>query len=182
MQKIRGSHVLITGAARGIGRAVALELATRGARLELVDLDESGLKSVREEAVERGALAASVARVDVSDAAAVEDLARRVLARTGPLDALINAAGVAVFGPVLDTDEELWRHVLEINLLGTVRCTRAFAPSMVERGRGQIVNVASASAFCAVPGLGAYATTKYAVLGLSEALRSELAASGVGVS
>jgi NAD(P)-dependent dehydrogenase (short-subunit alcohol dehydrogenase family) len=176
-----GAVVLITGAAEGIGRATALAFAARGARLWLVDVDEGGLERTAGEARGAGA-GTSARRVDVSDAPAMDALAAEVHAEHGALDVLVNNAGVGLAGGFLDTELADWKWILDVNLWGVIHGCRAFVPRMKERGRGQVVNIASAAAFHNMAAMSAYGTSKYAVLGLSEALREELAPHGVGVS
>jgi NAD(P)-dependent dehydrogenase (short-subunit alcohol dehydrogenase family) len=180
--QLRDQVAVVTGAAKGIGRATALELAREGARVAACDLDEVGLSATLKECEALGAPATLGARVDVSDAAALRDFAARVEHELGPTLCLVNNAGVGVSGGFFDTEPQDWEWLLRVNLLGTVHGVGAFAPLMRARRRGRIVNVASASAFCNLPAFTAYGTTKYAVVGLSEALRAELLPSGVKVS
>lgn len=173
---------MVTGAAKGIGRATALELALSGARLALCDKDAGGLAALEGECLARGAPACLSARVDVSvgsELLAFADLVEREL---GPCFCLVNNAGVGVAGGFFDTEPEDWEWLLRVNLWGAIHGVRAFGPAMRARGEGRIVNVASASGFCNIPSLTAYGTTKYALVGLSEALRAELLPSGVIVS
>lgn len=179
---LRDQVAVVTGAAKGIGRATALELARQGARVAACDLDEVGLVATLEECRRQGAPATLAARVDVSDAAAVRDFAGRVERELGPTVCLVNNAGVGVSGGFFDTEAEDWEWLLRVNLLGTVHGVGAFGPAMRQRRHGRIVNVASASAYCNLPAFTAYGTTKYAVVGLSEALRAELLPHGVKVS
>lgn len=179
---LRGSVAVVTGAAKGIGRATALELAAQGARVAGCDTDEAGLGLTLRECEARGAPATLGGRVDVSDAAQVQGFAERVERELGPSLCLVNNAGVAVSAGFFDTELDDWDWLLRVNLWGTIHGTRAFAPFMRERRQGRIVNVASASGYCNLPALAAYGTTKYAVVGLSEALRAELLPFGVMVS
>ncbi len=179
---LRGRVAVVTGAAKGIGRATALELGRLGARVAGCDVDEQALDASLSECRARGAEACLGAVVDVSDAAQVQAFAERVERELGATFCLVNNAGVGVSAGFFDTEPEDWDWLLRVNLFGTIHGTRAFAPFMRARGAGRIVNVASASGYCNLPGLAAYGTTKYAVLGLSEALRAELLPSGVMVS
>ena len=169
---------LVTGAGSGIGRATALALAARGARLLAVDVDET---SAKQTATECGGEAFAV---DVADATAVEALAAAVEAAHGPLDVLVNNAGVGMSGRFLDTTlgDWDWNWILGVNLLGVVHGCLAFGPRMVARGGGHVVNVSSALGYTPRASEPAYVTTKAAVLSLSRCLRADWARRGVGVS
>ncbi|MCA9512846.1 MAG: SDR family NAD(P)-dependent oxidoreductase [Myxococcota bacterium] len=186
VRNLGGRWVVVTGAASGIGRASALAFAARGASLALCDLDEAGLAETGERiaALARPAGAATLAaRVDVADAAAVSAFADQVHARVPAVDVLMNNAGVAIGARFQDTTLEDWRWIVDVNLMGVVHGCRAFVPRMVSRARGgHVVNVASLAGYFASQALAAYSTTKFAVVGLSEALRDELAPAGIGVS
>lgn len=179
-QAFAGRRALVTGAASGIGRATALELARRGAHLVLVDIDGRGLAETVELVRDRGGQAQGHL-VDVASAAAVQALAAQVLAEGG-VDLLVNNAGVAVVAPFVATGDADWEWILGVNLWGPLRLTRALLPAMLARGAGQVVLVASLAGLIGAPGMVAYTTTKFAVVGFAEALRLELAGSGVGVT
>jgi NAD(P)-dependent dehydrogenase (short-subunit alcohol dehydrogenase family) len=179
---LTGRSALVTGAASGIGRATALALAQRGADLFLCDLDEAGLDATRRETAALGRTA-SCHTVDVASAEQMRAFASSVHERVPAVDILVNNAGVAIGGGFLDTSLEDWQWIVDINLLGVVHGCHFFAPAMVKRaGGGHIANVASAAGFLASAALAAYATTKFAVVGLSEALREELAPHRIGVT
>ena len=179
--QLRRRVAVVTGAAKGIGRATALELARAGADVAGCDTDDAGLQATMEECRARGVRALGAA-LDVAEADAVRAFAERVERELGETFLLVNNAGVGLSGGFFDTEPADWEWLLRVNLWGTIHGARAFAPLMRGRGAGRIVNVASASGFCNLPGLAAYGTTKYAVVGLSEALRAELLPSGVMVS
>ena len=178
---LRGRVAVVTGAAKGIGRATALELARVGADVAGCDTDEAALSATLDECRALGARTLGVA-VDVGEAEQMQAFAERVESELGPTFCLVNNAGVGVAGGFFATDLADWEWLLRVNLWGTIHGARAFAPLMRRRGAGRIVNVASASGYCNLPSLSAYGTTKYAVVGLSEALRAELLPSGVMVS
>lgn len=178
---LRGRVAVVTGAAKGIGRATALELAQAGALLAGCDTDEAALDATLADCRALGARTLGVT-LDVGDAAQVQAFAERVERELGETFCLVNNAGVGVSGGFFDTEAADWEWLLRVNLWGTIHGTRSFAPFMRARGGGRIVNVASASGFCNLPSLAAYGTTKYAVVGLSEALRADLLPSGVMVS
>ena len=178
---LRGRVAVVTGAAKGIGRATALQLAAAGAQVAGCDTDEAALSATLAECRAAGALTLG-AQVDVSDAAQVQGFAEQVERELGPTFCLVNNAGVGVSGGFFDTELSDWEWLLRVNLWGTIHATRAFGPLLRARKAGRIVNVASASGYCNLPSLAAYGTTKYAVVGLSEALRAELLPFGVMVS
>jgi NAD(P)-dependent dehydrogenase (short-subunit alcohol dehydrogenase family) len=181
-RRFAGRLVLVTGAGSGIGRATALAFADAGARVLAVDVDAAAAERTAELARLCGAEATAL-RADVSDADAMEQLDRTVAAEHGVVDVLVNNAGIGVAGSFLDTPVEEWRRVLDVNLWGVLHGCRLVGRRMVDRGRGgHIVNVASAAAFTPSRALPAYSTSKAAVLMLSECLRAELAAEGIGVT
>lgn len=179
--ELRGKVAVVTGAAKGIGRATALLMARAGAKVAGCDTDELALSATLTDCAALG-VATLGAVVDVSETAQVQRFAEQVERQLGATFCLVNNAGVGVSGGFFDTELADWEWLLRVNLFGTIHATRAFGPLMRERGAGRIVNVASASGFCNLPSLCAYGTTKYAVVGLSEALRAELLPFGVMVS
>lgn len=182
VQNLRGKTVLVTGAASGIGRASALAFARRGARLVICDLDEAGLTETVKQIGDLGGEVVA-RRVDVARRDEMQAFAEAVHAEVGVLDILMNNAGVAIGGGFLHTTLDDWNWIVNINLMGVVYGCHFFVPRMVERGRGgHVVNVSSAAGYVAGEAMAAYATTKFAVLGLSEALRSELSRHGIGVT
>ena len=178
---IRDSLALVTGAGSGIGRATALTLATRGARVLCVDIDEVAAKATAEACTAKGTPAHAFG-VDVADREAIHDLAATVTADLGVLDVLVNNAGVGVSGPFLDTPLSDWDWIVGINLMGVVTCCSAFGGPMVRRGRGHVVNVSSGLAYTHRSTETAYGATKAGVLALSRTLRADWRAAGVGVS
>ncbi|WP_327290000.1 SDR family oxidoreductase [Streptomyces sp. NBC_01198] len=182
-ERFGGQLVLVTGAASGIGKATALAFAEAGARVVAVDRDAGGVAETAELARRIGAPEAWPETVDVSDAAAMEELAARTFDGYGVPDVVVNNAGVGLAGSFLDTTPEDWKHVLDVNLWGVIHGCRLYGRQLVERGEGgHIVNTASAAAFMPSRALPAYSTSKAAVLMLSECLRAELAPHGIGVS
>jgi NAD(P)-dependent dehydrogenase (short-subunit alcohol dehydrogenase family) len=159
-----------------------LELARAGALVAGCDTDFAELEATLAECRRQGAPATFGANVDVSQAEQVERFASEVERELGATFCLVNNAGVGLAAGFFDTEPEDWEWVLRVNLWGTIHGSRAFGPLLRGRGQGRIVNVASASGYCNLPSLSAYGTTKYAVVGLSEALRAELLPAGVMVS
>ncbi|MEU5880739.1 SDR family oxidoreductase [Spirillospora sp. NPDC047279] len=177
-----GSLVVVTGAGSGIGRATALAFAERGAEVVAADLDLGTAQRTAELAGLTGPPAHAF-QIDVSDHVAMEDFAKSVLHEHGVPDVVVNNAGIGMAGSFLDHSVDDWRRVLDVNLWGVIHGSRLFGAQMAERGQGgHIVNTASAAAFTPSRTLPAYATSKAAVLMLSECLRADLAGKGIGVS
>jgi len=172
---------VVTGAASGIGAALAGALAARSCNLALADVNGAGLAAVAEAARARG-VTVSEHRLDVADAGAVAALPEAVLAAHGRVNLLVNNAGVALGGTFEQTPEADFDWLLEINFGGVVRMTRAFLPVLRREKTAQIVNLSSLFGIVAPPGQVAYAASKFAVRGFSEALRHELEGSPVGVT
>ena len=179
---LRGRTALVTGAGSGIGRASALAFARRGANLAICDVNEEGLAETEAAARSLGVDVLS-RRVDVARAESVQAFADAVHANVEAVDVLMNNAGVGLGGGVLETSLEDWHWIVDINLFGVVHGIHHFVPAMVRRGRGgHVVNVASMAGYAASSLLPAYVTTKFAVVGLSESLREELAPHRIGVT
>ncbi len=181
MKDFRDKSVLVTGAASGIGRATALAFAAEGANLIIADINEEGLKSVAEE-IERLGRSALWVRTDVSRPDEVAALAQISIKEAGGVDVLMNNAGVGLVALIRDMDLADWEWILGINLWGAIYMIYHLLPQMIERGSGHIINLASGAGLVATPILGAYSTTKFALVGLSEAMRAELAVHNIGVS
>ncbi|GAB2918375.1 SDR family oxidoreductase [Rhodococcus aerolatus] len=180
----RFAHQLavVTGGGRGIGRATALELAREGADVVLVDLDADAAAAVADEVRALG-VEADHQRLDVSDADGWETFARWLAETHGTPDVVVNNAGIGMGGPFLGTTVADWRRVLDVNLWGVVHGCRLLAAQMVARGQGgQVVTIASAAGFAPSRIYPAYATSKAAVLMLTECLRPELRREGIGVT
>jgi 2-hydroxycyclohexanecarboxyl-CoA dehydrogenase len=175
--KPKDARVLITGAGSGIGAATALRYAKQGAHVIAVDIDGDAAAVTAETCATVGP-AATAHMCDVADAAAMLALAEEV----GEVDVLVNNAGVGVAGPFLDATLEDWEWLRSINIDGVVHGVRAFAPGMLERRHGHVVNIASAAAYIPQRSLAAYCTSKAAVLMLSQCLRADWASQKVGVS
>ncbi|KVE32729.1 SDR family oxidoreductase [Burkholderia sp. TSV86] len=177
-----GKLVVITGAGSGIGRSAAVEFAKQGASIVAVDIDEQAAERTVHLVQLLGA-DAHARRVDVGSPDEMEALANWVESTLGGADIVVNNAGIGMAGGILDTSAAHWERILRVNLWGVIHGSRLFAKQMAARGAGgHIVNTASAAAFGPSRDLPAYATTKAAVLMLSECMRAELADHGIGVS
>lgn len=178
MRSFDGKVCVITGAGSGIGRALARELASRHARLALSDVDEAGLAGTAEQARSSGAIAVHTTRVDVADRAAVAAYATDVAGHFGRVDLVVNNAGVSLTGDLLDLDYDDMEWILGINFWGVVHGTKEFLPHLIASGDGHLVNISSLFGLVSMPGQSAYNASKYAVRGLSEAVREEMLAAG----
>lgn len=176
-----GKVAVVTGAAGGIGKAVALAMAERGAVVVVADVDEAGAEQTAGEVQALGRQALAV-RCDVASDADVERLAAQTFEQLGRCDVLVNNAGIGVIGPCHEVPMDEWELIVQVNLLGVVRGTRTFLPGMLERGSGYIVNTASVGGLLARPGGQPYTTTKHAVVGFSQSLALYCRPRGIGVS
>ncbi len=178
MDVFAGKVALITGGASGIGRALGEQLAQRGARVVLADVNTEGARAAAQAV---GAAAEGVA-LDVTDAAAFERVVQDVAARHGRLDYLFNNAGIFIAGDARHMQLGDWNRLIDVNLRGVVNGIAAAYPVMLRQRSGHLVNTASLAGLIPTPGATGYAMTKHAVVGLSTSLRSEAAALGVRVS
>jgi NAD(P)-dependent dehydrogenase (short-subunit alcohol dehydrogenase family) len=171
-------RVLVTGAGSGLGRALALRYARAGDRVACVDLDVPRAEATRAQLPGGGHLALAA---DVGDDAAMEALQAAIDREWGGLDVLVNNAGIASGGSMVETSMAEWRRILEVDLLSVVRGCRLFLPGMLAQGRGQVLSTASFAGLAGAPGLMTYGTAKAAVIALSEQLRAEVEPRGVRV-
>jgi len=175
---LAGRVVAVTGAARGIGRAIAERLAREGARVAIGDIDAALVEGA---AAEIGGATIGLA-LDVSDRGSFEAFVDSAEERLGPLDVLVNNAGILLMGPFLDESDAATEREFAVNVMGVVYGMRIVLPRMRERGRGQVVNIASGASFVAPPCEASYAATKHAVVGLTEGVRAELRGTGVDLT
>jgi short-subunit dehydrogenase len=182
---LKGRTAVVTGAAGGIGRAVAVSLARRNCHLALVDIDDGALaqtaKEIRGNHVQDN-VRISRHHLDVSDRAAVSVLPAKVIAEHGGVDVVVNNAGVALGGTFVEVAEGDFDWLFGINFWGVVQMTRAFLPLLQKSEEARLVNISSLFGLIAPPGQTAYCASKFAVRGFSEALRHELAGTRVGVT
>ncbi len=177
MTNLRGKNILITGGARGIGRLLARKTVAEGAHAILWDIDAEGVRSLAA-ALEAEGGRATAQQCDVSDREAVKAAARSVLEELGPVDILINNAGVVSGRPILDASDDDIKRTFDINTLAHFWTTRGFLPSMIERDSGHIVTIASAGGLVGAPRLTDYSASKFAAVGFDESLRLELKRQG----
>ena len=181
MRDFQNRVSLVTGAASGIGRATALELARHGSHLILADINLDGLTQLAHEIRALGRRVLGVP-VDLSKKDEVEQLARVAIREMKQVDLLFNNAGVLYMGEARQMDLETWEWIIGVNVWGPIRLTHALLPHMIERGSGHIVTTASIAGLVGTPGVAAYSLTKFAMVGVSEALRVELKPHGIDVS
>lgn len=175
--ELRGKTVVVTGASSGIGRATALEMARRGANVVLGARRAELLEQTAEACRMLGVSAISVV-TDVTD----PEQCRRLIATASRVDVLVNNAGFAIFDAVAEADPDELRSMMDTNYFGMLHCTQAVLPQMLARGEGTIVNVSSISGIMGFARMGGYCATKFAVIGMTEALRDEVLGRGVRVA
>jgi NAD(P)-dependent dehydrogenase (short-subunit alcohol dehydrogenase family) len=181
MRSLAGKVVAVTGAASGIGLALARRFHAEGARLVLSDVDQGALDAALASFEDAAGRVVAVS-ADVTSPASMEGLREAARAAHGGVDVVCLNAGVIATGPILSTSLESWRWLMEVNVMGVVNGVVAFGPGLVEQRAGHVVITGSASGVMNAPGLGAYGATKHAVVGLAANLQAELAPHGVGVS
>jgi NAD(P)-dependent dehydrogenase (short-subunit alcohol dehydrogenase family) len=181
MKSIRGKRALVTGAASGIGREIALQLALEGTHVYLLDVDEEGLADVVRDARVCGVDVAG-ARCDLTQSAQITETLSEILRGWGPIDILVNNAGVAFYGPTEKMTAAQWDWLLGINLLAPIQITRELLPTLLERPEAHILNVCSVAGLVAGARTAAYHVSKFGLVGFTEALRAEYGRRGIGVT
>lgn len=177
-----GRHVLITGGSRGLGLVMARQLAEKGARLTLCSRDNNELLRARDDLAARGFRKVLVSECDVTDAGRVRELVAVARERNGPVDVLVNNAGVIRVGPMQEMTAADFEQSLKVHFWGAWNCVQAVLPDMISRGAGRIVNISSVGGKIAAPHMLPYAVGKFALVGLSGGLRAELAKFGIRVT
>ncbi|MGM0900977.1 3-ketoacyl-ACP reductase [Mesobacillus maritimus] len=173
MQDLKGKTAIITGAGRGIGRAAAIALAKEGVNIGLLGRTLSNLEKVTDE-LEQFGVNVSGAAADVANMESVQHAVEHIKSELGPIDILINNAGIAKFGGFLELEPKEWEQIIQVNLMGTYYVTRAVLPEMIERKTGDIINVSSTAGQKGAPVTSAYSASKFGVLGLTESLLMEV--------
>jgi short-subunit dehydrogenase len=181
VRTIRGKTALVTGAASGIGRGIALALAREGANLYLLDIDLPGLESLAQEAQKAGVTAVA-ARCDLSQPADITRALSEMTSSGVQIEILVNNAGVAYYGPTHSMTAAQWDRLMGINLLAPIQITRELLPMLLDCSEGHILNVCSISGLVAGGRFAAYHTSKFGLIGFTEAIRAEYGRRGLGVS
>jgi len=173
MIDLKNKNALITGAGKGIGKAIAIALAKEGVNVILMSRTQSDLDEVATEVNKLGVKSLAIT-VDVSDITSVDTAVAEALDKFKTIDILINSAGIAAFGKFLELEPKAWERIIQVNLMGTYYVTRAVLPNMIERQIGDIINISSTAGLKGNPLTSAYSASKFAVLGLTESLMQEV--------
>jgi all-trans-retinol dehydrogenase (NAD+) len=180
MSQIAGSTVLITGGGMGIGRLMALKMAALGARIVIWDINPDNLAKVVEE-LNRAGREVFGYQVDVSDREKVYDAAKLTLEEAGPVNILVNNAGIVSGKPFIECSDEQIERTIQVNTMALFWVTKAFLPQMMKNGWGHLVTISSAGGILGTPGLADYSASKFAAFGFDEALRGEFKKRGIGI-
>jgi len=173
MNDLKNKNALITGAGKGIGKAIALALAKEGVNVILVARTQEEIDNVAAKARSLRVKALAIT-ADVADINSVNSAVEKALAEFGTIDILINNAGIAAFGKFLELEPKDWERIIQVNLMGTYYVTRAVLPNMIERQTGDIINISSTAGLSGNALTSAYSASKFAVLGLTESLMQEV--------
>lgn len=181
MESLQGKNAIITGAGKGIGRALAIALAQEGVNIGLAARTESDLDSVAAELKQYG-IKTATATMDVADIDAVNAAVSVLKSTLGSIDILINNAGIGAFGSFMELEPEKWEQIIRVNLLGAYYVTRAVLPEMIERKTGDIINVSSTAGKNGAAVTSAYSASKFGLIGMSESLMQEVRKYNIRVS
>lgn len=181
MQNLTGKNALITGAGRGIGRATAIAFAKEGINVGLIGRTAANLEKVANELSEYG-VNVTMATADVSDNKSVLAAVEHIKSELGPIDILINNAGIGKFGKFLELSPEEFKNIIDVNLMGVYYVTRAVLPEMIKRESGDIINISSTAGQKGAPLTSAYSASKFGLLGLTESLMLEVRKHNIRVS
>ncbi|WP_217592494.1 3-ketoacyl-ACP reductase [Cohnella sp. GbtcB17] len=180
-QIIKGKVAIVTGAGKGIGKAVALELAREGVHVGLIARTENDLLGVARD-IEALGVKVAYAAADVSSLAQVEHAVGKIVGEIGDADILINNAGIGTFEKLVEMDPEHWKKIIEVNLLGTFYVTRTVLPQLIAKNAGDIINISSTNGLNGAPGSSAYSASKFGVIGLTESLAQEVRRNNIRVT
>ena len=181
MTDLKNKNALITGAGKGIGKAIAIALAKEGVNVILVSRTQTDIDQLADEASNLGVKSLALA-ADVSDINSINSAVEKALAKFKTIDILINNAGIASFGKFLELEPTEWEKIIQVNLMGTYYTTRAVIPNMIERQTGDIINISSTAGLNGNALTSAYSASKFAVLGLTDSLMQEMRKHNIRVS
>ncbi|AOC95629.1 MULTISPECIES: 3-ketoacyl-ACP reductase [Flavobacterium] len=173
MTDLKNRNAFITGAGKGIGKAVAIALAKEGVNLILVSRTQNDIDQLAAETAKLGVKTLALS-ADVSDINSINSAVEKAIAEFKHIDILINSAGIASFGKFLELEPEAWERIIQVNLMGTYYTTRAIIPNMIERQTGDIINISSTAGLNGNALTSAYSASKFAVLGLTDSLMQEM--------
>ena len=173
MTDLKNKNALITGAGKGIGKAIALALAKEGVNVILVSRTQTDIDQLADEASNLGVKSLALA-ADVSDINSINSAVEKALSKFKTIDILINSAGIASFGKFMELEPAAWEKIIQVNLMGTYYTTRAVIPNMIERQTGDIINISSTAGLNGNALTSAYSASKFAVLGLTDSLMQEM--------
>jgi 3-oxoacyl-[acyl-carrier protein] reductase len=181
MTDLKNKNALITGAGKGIGKAIAIALAKEGVNVILISRTQTDIDQLADEASNLGVKSLALA-ADVSDMNSINGAVEKALAKFKTIDILINSAGIASFGKFLELEPAAWEQIIQVNLMGTYYTTRAVIPNMIERQTGDIINISSTAGLNGNALTSAYSASKFAVLGLTDSLMQEMRKHNIRVS
>ncbi|AOZ92265.1 3-ketoacyl-ACP reductase [Paenibacillus crassostreae] len=180
-QSLEGKVAFVTGAGRGIGKAVAIALAKEGVNVGLIARTEEAVKEVAAE-IEAIGVKSTYAAADVSSLEQVEQAIKKITNEIGTADILINNAGIGGFAKLLEMDVDQWRKIIDVNLMGTYYVTRTLLPQLIEKNAGDIINISSTAGLSGAPGSSAYSASKFGMIGLTESLAQEVRRNNIRVT
>jgi len=180
--ELSGKIALVTGSARGIGKAIALKFAQEGARVALNDINDESLKEAAREIQEVGREKVVYRKADISKSEEVEELTQYMVEKLGVIDILVNNAAISRIISFLDTSERLWDRIMEVNLKGAFLCCKAVIPGMIKKEKGKIINMSSQSGKRGSTWHAAYCVSKFGIIGLTQSLALELAPYKINVN
>ena len=181
MTDLKNKNALITGAGKGIGKAIALALAKEGVNVILISRTQTDIDQLADEASNLGVKSLALA-ADVSDINSINSAVEKALSKFKTIDILINSAGIASFGKFMELEPATWEKIIQVNLMGTYYTTRAVIPNMIERQTGDIINISSTAGLAGNALTSAYSASKFAVLGLTDSLMQEMRKHNIRVS
>jgi 3-oxoacyl-[acyl-carrier protein] reductase len=182
MIDLTGKHALITGAGKGIGRAIAYALAKEGVNLGLLARTVSDLEQVAKDIRETNGVAVSIATADITNRIEVESAVESIRNELGSIDVLVNNAGIGSFARLHEMPPEEWERIIQVNVLGTYYVTRAVLPGMIEQNHGNIINISSSSGERGAATSTAYSASKFAIMGMTESLMQEVRKNNIRVT